>query len=149
MIRRPPRSTLFPYTTLFRSQTDAQFICTLAHRLQKMYASSKKERDKGFRAANFTYGAKPDHPEMVEVLKEVNGVATEDITDKEGKVLYKKGQPIASFAQLTDDGKTTSGCWIYTGVTVESPDGTLINKAASRKPADGTDYLAHGWGFAC
>src|SRR2546429_6750357 len=23
MIRRPPRSTLFPYTTLFRSQTDA------------------------------------------------------------------------------------------------------------------------------
>src|SRR5213083_1475036 len=90
-------------------QTDAQFICTLAHRLQKMYASSKKERDKGFRAANFTYGAKPDHPEMVEVLKEVNGVATEDITDKEGKVLYKKGQPIASFAQLTDDGKTTSG----------------------------------------
>src|SRR5206468_98955 len=84
-----------------------------------------KERDKGFRAANFTYGAKPDHPEMVEVLKEVNGVATEDITDKEGKVLYKKGQPIASFAQLTDDGKTTSGCWIYTGVTVESPDGKI------------------------
>src|SRR3989454_178201 len=82
------------------------------------------------------------------VLKEVNGVATEDITDKEGKVLYKKGQPIASFAQLTDDGKTTSGCWIYTGVTVESPDGKLINKAASRKPADGTDYLAHGWGFS-
>src|SRR2546421_6352519 len=25
MIRRPPRSTLFPYTTLFRSQLDALF----------------------------------------------------------------------------------------------------------------------------
>src|SRR3712207_7593415 len=25
MIRRPPRSTLFPYTTLFRSLTDAEF----------------------------------------------------------------------------------------------------------------------------
>src|SRR2546430_10910680 len=25
MIRRPPRSTLFPYTTLFRSQTPAPF----------------------------------------------------------------------------------------------------------------------------
>src|SRR5688572_31271785 len=24
MIRRPPRSTLFPYTTLFRSQTDCE-----------------------------------------------------------------------------------------------------------------------------
>src|SRR3712207_9149056 len=26
MIRRPPRSTLFPYTTLFRSLTDLMFI---------------------------------------------------------------------------------------------------------------------------
>jgi len=129
-------------------QTDAQFVCTLAHRLQKLYAGSKKERDKGFLAANFTYGAHPDHPEMVEVLKEINGVATEDITDKDGKVVYKKGQPIATFGHLTDDGKTTSGCWIYTGVTVEGPDGKLVNKAAGRKPADDKDYLAHGWGFS-
>jgi formate dehydrogenase major subunit len=85
---------------------------------------------------------------MVEVLKEINGVATEDITDKDGKVVYKKGQAIATFGHLTDDGKTTSGCWIYTGVTVEGPDGKLINKAAGRKPADEKDYLAHGWGFA-
>src|SRR5256885_2148893 len=27
MIRRPPRSTLFPYTTLFRSIVDAQIAC--------------------------------------------------------------------------------------------------------------------------
>src|SRR3712207_7461145 len=27
MIRRPPRSTLFPYTTLFRSMTDPVLIC--------------------------------------------------------------------------------------------------------------------------
>src|SRR2546427_9004836 len=26
MIRRPPRSTLFPYTTLFRSVTNGQFL---------------------------------------------------------------------------------------------------------------------------
>src|SRR5256885_9922786 len=30
MIRRPPRSTLFPYTTLFRSNTDAQGRWTLS-----------------------------------------------------------------------------------------------------------------------
>src|SRR2546430_13149009 len=28
MIRRPPRSTLFPYTTLFRSMIAASSICT-------------------------------------------------------------------------------------------------------------------------
>jgi len=128
-------------------QTDAQFFCTLGHRLQKMYAGSKKDRDRGFLAASFTYGEKPDHPEMVQVLKEINGFATEDITDKDGKVVYKKGQAIASFAHLTDDGKTASGCWIYTGVTVET-DGKLVNRAAGRKPAEANDYLAHGWGFA-
>src|SRR2546421_6842317 len=30
MIRRPPRSTLFPYTTLFRSRTTQSFRSTLA-----------------------------------------------------------------------------------------------------------------------
>src|SRR5436190_2734106 len=30
MIRRPPRSTLFPYTTLFRSREFAQSRCDLA-----------------------------------------------------------------------------------------------------------------------
>src|SRR3712207_9370460 len=31
MIRRPPRSTLFPYTTLFRSQRPVGFLCSEAH----------------------------------------------------------------------------------------------------------------------
>src|SRR3712207_9259657 len=30
MIRRPPRSTLFPYTTLFRSPIDPCFVANLA-----------------------------------------------------------------------------------------------------------------------
>ena len=129
-------------------QTDAQFFCTLANKLKKMYSASKKERDQGFLAANFTFGANPDHPDMVQVLKEVNGFATEDVTDKDGKVVYKKGQAVASFAHLTDDGKTASGCWIYTGVVTETPEGQLTNKSASRKPADANDYLGHGWGFS-
>src|SRR3989449_7592084 len=32
MIRRPPRSTLFPYTTLFRSRRDLQAIAELCRR---------------------------------------------------------------------------------------------------------------------
>jgi formate dehydrogenase major subunit len=129
-------------------QTDAQFFCTLANTLKKMYAASKKERDKGFLAASFTYGDNPNHPDMLQVLKEVNGFATADVTDAAGNVVYKKGQAISTFAHLTDDGKTASGCWIYTGVVTETPDGQLTNKAAGRKPADGADYLGHGWGFA-
>src|SRR2546422_3306820 len=33
MIRRPPRSTLFPYTTLFRSQAGTGEIARAAHRV--------------------------------------------------------------------------------------------------------------------
>src|SRR3712207_7026865 len=34
MIRRPPRSTLFPYTTLFRSTRVAHFVLPLEHLAQ-------------------------------------------------------------------------------------------------------------------
>src|SRR2546430_6995089 len=36
MIRRPPRSTLFPYTTLFRSLVDASYIATDLYRTRNM-----------------------------------------------------------------------------------------------------------------
>src|SRR6266567_2796485 len=75
-------------------------------------------------------------------------VPTEEITDKDGKVVYKKDQPLNTFAHMTDDGKTAGGCWIYTGVTVEGADGKLVNKANSHKVPDEKDYLAHGWAFS-
>src|SRR2546430_10942464 len=40
MIRRPPRSTLFPYTTLFRSKCGASFLAFLAA-LLLAYAGKK------------------------------------------------------------------------------------------------------------
>ncbi len=128
--------------------SDGELFVSLAKRLQKLYAGSKKERDQGFLATRWNYGDNPKEPNMELVLKEVNGYATEEIKDKDGKVVYKKGQALSTFAHMTDDGKTAGGCWIYTGVINETPDGKLINKANQRKPADDKDYLAHGWGFA-
>ena len=127
--------------------SDAEFFTSLGRRLQKLYAGSKKERDQGFLAADFKYGDGKE-PDMQLVLKEVNGFATEEIKDKDGMALYKKGQPLTTFGHMTDDGKTAGGCWIYTGVIVEGPDGKLVNRANGRKPADEKDPLGHGWGFA-
>src|SRR3712207_8641846 len=45
MIRRPPRSTLFPYTTLFRS------TCAPAKKKAKRKKSSRKKRKGGSRTA--------------------------------------------------------------------------------------------------
>src|SRR2546430_11607284 len=37
MIRRPPRSTLFPYTTLFRSLRDFWQLVTICHHSRKIF----------------------------------------------------------------------------------------------------------------
>ena len=51
MIRRPPRSTLFPYTTLFRSQKDAIELIGIeisVDKLETLYVteSDNKNREK-------------------------------------------------------------------------------------------------------
>src|SRR2546426_4985259 len=51
MIRRPPRSTLFPYTTLFRSRVRAA-----AHRFPGRSRSARRGRGRGEPA-----GADPSH----------------------------------------------------------------------------------------
>src|SRR5256885_10417743 len=45
MIRRPPRSTLFPYTTLFRS-----YALRVAHQLRQSGAAPAEGRNGGFHA---------------------------------------------------------------------------------------------------
>src|SRR5260221_6788490 len=44
MIRRPPRSTLFPYTTLFRSRMDAMTLAFLPRRLRSSAIWSSRSR---------------------------------------------------------------------------------------------------------
>src|SRR5438132_6201043 len=45
MIRRPPRSTLFPYTTLFRSEmTRAVFLGALAQSLAQFFRALRRIR---------------------------------------------------------------------------------------------------------
>src|SRR5688572_32069470 len=43
MIRRPPRSTLFPYTTLFRSQVAAPVECEALDRVDRQAVAARKD----------------------------------------------------------------------------------------------------------
>src|SRR5258708_14974565 len=43
MIRRPPRSTLFPYTTLFRSVFPQRRECGANHHKQKFHATKDRK----------------------------------------------------------------------------------------------------------
>ena len=59
----------------------------------------------------------PGEPTPEELAKELNGYASEDITDPKdpAKVVIAKGKQLVNFSVLRDDGKTTCGCWIYSG----------------------------------
>ncbi|MBI2490515.1 MAG: formate dehydrogenase-N subunit alpha, partial [Candidatus Rokubacteria bacterium] len=127
-------------------RSDAEHVYQIGLRLKTLYADSKAKRDQGILALTWDYG--DQHPDILKVLVEMNGVALEELKDKAGKVLYKKGEPLKSFADLRDDGTTTSGIWIYTGATVWDAEGKVVNRTAGRKKADDKDYLAHGWGWA-
>src|SRR3712207_7085344 len=52
MIRRPPRSTLFPYTTLFRSAGPARRARTAAGDTSPLAGPERGQRVRGFRAAD-------------------------------------------------------------------------------------------------
>src|SRR2546422_2151802 len=49
MIRRPPRSTLFPYTTLFRSRITAKFSLTSSGESPSEGSSTRRSRGSGIR----------------------------------------------------------------------------------------------------
>src|SRR3989442_3057569 len=51
MIRRPPRSTLFPYTTLFRSRQEGQEVIQRRHVLERPVAPIPHAARGGPRAA--------------------------------------------------------------------------------------------------
>src|SRR5436309_4734673 len=46
MIRRPPRSTLFPYTTLFRSSSRSSYFATFRHQLTILSKTDALDEEK-------------------------------------------------------------------------------------------------------
>ncbi len=127
------------------ARSDAAFVVDVGNRLKAVYKDSKAKKDRPVLDLVWDYqpeGSKKE-PKMELVLKEINGYATDDITDKDGKTVYKKGEPLKTFAHLKDDGLTACGNWIYGGIYPEEGK----NLAARREKSKEGDYLAHGWGF--
>jgi len=71
-----------------------------------------------------------EEPDAEAVLAEINGWDS-------------KGEPLTSYTQLKDDGSTTCGCWIYSGVYASG-----VNQAARRVPGGQQNWIANQWGWA-
>ncbi len=116
------------------ARSDIEIMSELFLRIRNLY---KKDGGKfPDPIVNLTWGyANPEVPTSDELAKEFNGKALVDLTDPKDatKVLVKKGEQLTSFAQLRDDGSTTSGCWIFCGAWTQAG-----NQMARRDNSDPT-----------
>src|SRR5258708_37957255 len=103
MIRRPPRSTLFPYTTLFRSYQDtnkAQYVLgkMLAMPQDNLYVVGDFSQSiYAWRGADYRnmLNLKLDFPSIVEYRLEQNYRSNQNILDAATQVISKnKTHPI-------------------------------------------------------
>src|SRR5258708_15459816 len=77
MIRRPPRSTLFPYTTLFRSGVTLACVALLAGAFVAQFAAAqfakKRKPDTGPRAVGLLKIDGKGHAQLIPVTIRING----------------------------------------------------------------------------
>ena len=107
-----------------REQEAGDAIAHLGHTAEEM--------DRPVMDLTWDYPVKGEiaEPDAEAILAEINGWDA-------------NGQPLASYLQLTDDGSTACGCWIYCGVHADG-----VNQAARRTPSGEQDWIASEWGWA-
>jgi formate dehydrogenase major subunit len=114
------------------ARSDLWFTYHLGRRIRAKLASSADEADRPVLDLTWDYPVQgpTDDPDADAVLAEING------WDRDRR-------PLSSYTQLTDDGSTASGCWIYCGVRADG-----VNQAARRKPGQQQSWVAPEWGWA-
>jgi formate dehydrogenase major subunit len=128
------------------AKTDVEIMAKLYLKIKELYGKEGGVYRDPILNLVWPY-AVPDDPTTDEIAKEINGYAIEDLpdpTDPTKPPILKAGQQLDGFSQLRDDGKTSCGCWIYSGCYTEKG-----NQMARRDNADPTNSgLAPGWAWS-
>src|SRR6266513_2893670 len=125
MIRRPPRSTLFPYTTLFRSPTGrtccARSSSALAYRLRRPCPSTDMGQPSilvidgnraATRAQQVAAGGEPSGEGYAQVLKRLAAVRCDIVRPADGEVQFASGAGLASYDGVAITGSALN---VYDG----------------------------------
>ncbi len=113
------------------AKPDLWIVDQIAKRVKKLYENSTLPQDEPIQNLTWGYGH-GEEPEIELVGLELNGYYVDS------------GKPVESFANLRDDGSTTSGCWVYCGCMTTKPNGELDYKPKWR---DNTDNSKTGLGL--
>lgn len=116
------------------ARSDLEIMSTLFLKIRKMYAKDGGKYPDPIINLAWPY-ANPESPTADELAKEYNGRALSDLADPKdaSKIVRKKNEQVAGFAELRDDGSTACGCWIFAGCWTEAG-----NQMARRDNSDPT-----------
>ncbi|MCX2970212.1 MULTISPECIES: formate dehydrogenase [Streptomyces] len=114
------------------ARSDLWFMYHLGRRIRERLRGSTDPKDRPLLDLTWDYPTEGPlaEPSAEAVLAEINGYAAD-------------GTPLSSYEQLTDDGSTSCGCWIYCGVYADG-----VNQAARKKPHTEQDWIAAEWAWA-
>jgi formate dehydrogenase major subunit len=127
------------------ARSDLQIMGGIFTRMRKLYQTEGGAFPDPIVNLTWPY-SDPDSPSAVELAKEYSGKALKDLADPKDptKITRKAGEQLAGFAELRNDGSTTSGCWIFCGAW--GPNG---NNMARRDNSDPTGIgQTLNWAFA-
>ncbi len=124
---------------LGQSKPDSWIINQLMIRLQALYKQEGGPNAEAITKLNWDYDSTDTELDVHKVAREINGYYTQDILDENGNVVAKKGELVANFTKLSDDGSTASANWLYSGSYTE--EGNMMARR------DNTDYHPAGIGL--
>ena len=87
----------------------------------------------------------PEAPSSEELAQEYNGRALVDLTDDNGNVTRRAGELLSSFSEMTADGRTASGCWIFSGAWTQ--DGNQMARRDNSDPYGTGNTLGWAWAW--
>jgi formate dehydrogenase major subunit len=127
-------------------RSDLDIMAGLFLRMKKMYQTDGGKYPDPMLNLTWPY-AKPDSPTPEELAMEYNGKALKDLPDPKDptKIILKKGEQVAGFAQLRDDGSTTSGCWIFAGCWTQA--GNQMGRRDNSDPTGIGNTLNWAWAW--
>src|SRR5207245_5604155 len=126
-----------------QAKTDQEVLARIFLAVRDLYRKEGGALPEAVLNVNWNYST-PASPDLGEVLKEINGKAVTDLKDKDGNLIRRAGQQLDGFGQLQDDGSTSCGCWIHSGVYTDAG-----NNAARRGTEDPTGLgMYPNWAFS-
>jgi formate dehydrogenase major subunit len=130
----------------FEAKSDLEIMSGLFLRIRAAYQKDGGKVPDPILKLSWPY-ANPESPTPEELAMEYNGKALADQTDPKDatKVLVKKGEQLAGFAQLKDDGTTSSGCWIFCGAWTQA--GNQMGRRDNSDPTGIGQTLNWAWAW--